>query len=99
MSNGSKSCSIVYGLKDPVTNRSNRCLSSVKSKAENTTDNSNTDSHTVFVSIPPLAQTGSEVCFVAIGTTATLSLAVEGTFVIGKSSECLISTFATVLQS
>ena len=56
---------------------------SVKSKAENTTDSSNTD--TVLVSIPPLAQTGSEICFVAIGTTATLSLAVEGTFVIGMS--------------
>ena len=84
--NGSKSCSFVYGLKDTATNKSSRCLSSnmsVKSKAENTTDSSNTD--TVFVSIPPLAQTGSEVCFIAIGTTATLSLAVEGTFVIVKS--------------
>ena len=55
---------------------------SVKSKAENTIHSSNTD--IVLVSIPPLAQTGSEVCFIAIGTTATLSLAVEGAFVIGK---------------
>ena len=49
---------------------------SVKSKAENITDSSNTD--TVLVSIPPLAQTGSEVCFIATRTTATLSLAVDG---------------------
>ena len=35
--NGSKSCNIVYGLKDPVTDESNGCFSSVnsvKSKAE-----------------------------------------------------------------
>ena len=83
--NGSKSCNIVYGLKDPLTDESNSCFSSVnsvKSKAENITNSFVTD--TVIVYVPTLAQAGSEFCFVAIGTATTLSVAVEGIFKIGK---------------
>ena len=79
--NGSKSCNIVYGLKDPVTDESNGCFSSVnsvKSKAENTTNSFMT--YTVTVYVPTL----TEFCFVAIGTVATFSVAVEGTFKIGN---------------
>ena len=85
--NGSKSCNIVYGLKDPVTDESKKgCFSSVnsvKSKAENTTNSFMTDTVTVYV--PPLTQTGLEFCFVAIGTVTTFSVtvAVEGTFMTG----------------
>ena len=88
--NGSKSSNIVYGLKDPVTDESNGCFSSVnsvKSKAENTTNSFITDTVTVYV--PTLAQTGSEFCFVAVGTVSTLSVAVEGTFMTGTwNSPC-----------
>ena len=85
--NGSKSCNIVYGLKDPVTDESNGCFSSVnsvKSKAENTTNSFITDSVTVY--IPTLAQTGAEFCYIATGTVTTLSVAVEGTFMTGTFS-------------
>ena len=89
MGNGSKSCNIVYGLKDPVTDESNGCFSSVnsvKSKAENTTNSFITDTVTVY--IPTLAQTGAEFCYVAIGTVTTLSVAVEGTFMTGTWNSC-----------
>ena len=81
--NGYKSCNIVYGLKDPVTDESNGCFSSVKSRADNTTNSFITDTVTVYV--PTLAQTGLEFCFFAIGTVATFSVtvAVEGTFMTG----------------
>ena len=78
--NGSKSCNIVYGLKDPLTDESNGCFSSVnsvKSRAENTTNSFITDTVTVYV--PTL----TEFCFVAIGTVATFSVGIEGTFIIG----------------
>ena len=84
MGNGSKSCNIVYGLKDTVTDESNGCFSSVnsvKSKAENTTNSFITDTVTVY--IPTLAQTGSDFCYVARGTVTTFSVAVEGTFMTG----------------
>ena len=78
--NDSKSCNIVYGLIDPVTDESNGCFSSVnsvKSKAANTTNSFMTDIVTVYV--PTL----TEFCFVAIGTVATFSVGVQGTFIIG----------------
>ena len=79
--NGSKSCNIVYGHKDPVSDKSNGCFSSVnsvKSNAENTTNSFITDTVTVYV--PTL----TEFCFIAIGTVSTFSVAVEGSFKIGN---------------
>ena len=82
MGNGSKSCNIVYGLKDPVTDESNGCFSSVnsvKSKAENTTNSF--IANTVTIYIPTLAheQVQSFAIYIAIGTVTILSAAVEGT--------------------
>ena len=91
MGNGSKSCNIVYGLKDPVNDESNGCFSSVnsvKSKAENTTTSFITDTVTVNIPTLRLAQTGAEICYVAIGTVTTLSVAVEGTFMTGTWNSC-----------
>ena len=76
---GLKSCDIVYGIQDAITQS---CLSStIKSEAENSTHSFISD--TVTVSIPPLAQTESEFCFVAMGKTQVYTVVVEGTFKIG----------------
>ena len=76
--NGSKSCTIVYGLKDTLTDDSNGCFSSVNSvklRAENTTNSFITNTVTIYIS--------TEFCFLAIGSAETFSVAVEGTFIIG----------------
>ena len=68
---GNKSCSIMYGPKQPMIQN---CY------PENKAESSSSNHDTVIVPIPQLLQTDSEFCFIARGTTPTLTIVVEGTF-------------------
>ena len=75
-----KSCSVMYGVKDPTTQNCH-----LENEARNSSNSSL--SHFVTVFIPPLTKSGSKYCFIAKGSTTMLTVAVEGTFYVGN--ECV----------
>ena len=66
-----------YGVNDPTTHNCH-----LENEARNSSNNSL--SNTVTVSIPPLAKNALEFCFIARGSAAMFTVAVEGTFNTGK---------------
>ena len=76
-----KSCKIIYGYRDPITDS---CLLLIT--VQNSTNNNMSDTVTVFIPNLEHTDSDSEICFTAIGITAGFTVAVEGTFKTGTHS-------------